>query len=65
MINILIAEDEYSIAHLIREALGSAGYRSSCVHDGERAANEIENNVYDLILLDVMLPIIDGFELIE
>lgn len=65
MINILIVEDEFSIANLIREALGSAGYRCSCVHDGERAATEIENNIYDLILLDVMLPKIDGFELIK
>lgn len=65
MINILIVEDEFSIANLIRESLSSAGYRCTCAYDGEYAASEIENNVYDLILLDVMIPKIDGFELIE
>lgn len=64
MIRILIVEDEYLIANLIKETLHNVGYSCNCVFDGEEAATEIENAHYDLILLDVMLPKIDGFELI-
>lgn len=65
MINILIVDDEKSIANLIYETLSAVGYRCKCVYDGASAANEIETNVYNLILLDVMLPEINGFELME
>lgn len=62
---ILIVEDEKSISDLIKINLCDAGYDCTCVYDGEQAADIIENNKYDLILLDVMLPKISGFELIE
>lgn len=64
MIQILIVEDEFLIANLMKTALESQGYRCKCIFDRESAATEIEENPYDLILLDVMLPKIDGFELI-
>lgn len=65
MIRILIVEDEYPIANLIKETLERVGYQCKCVFDGENAATEIEKSPYDLVLLDVMLPKIDGFELIS
>lgn len=65
MIKILVVDDEFPIANLIKDTLENVGYKCNCVYDGESAANEIEQNAYDLVLLDVMLPIIDGFELIE
>ena len=65
MINILIVEDEFLIANLIKDTLESAGYCCKCLYDGESAANEIEHAAYDLVLLDVMLPRINGFELIS
>ena len=65
MIRILIVEDEFLIANLIKETLESQGYQCKCLFDGESAATEIEETQYDLILLDVMLPGIDGFELIS
>lgn len=64
MIKILIIEDEFLIANLIKESLSNLGYSCKCLFDGESAANELETTQYDLILLDVMLPKIDGFELI-
>lgn len=64
MNSILVVDDEASVANLISEALLNAGYRPLCVYDGKSAADEIEKNRYDLVLLDVMLPEIDGFELI-
>ena len=65
MINILIVEDEKPISNLIRLSLTKEGYRCTCAFDGASAADLLENNTYDLILLDVMLPQVDGFELME
>lgn len=66
MIKILVVDDEYPIANLIKETLeGTGEYSCTCTYDGEEASDAIEKNVYDLVLLDVMLPKIDGFELIE
>lgn len=65
MIHILIVEDEKPISNLIRISLKRAGYSCDCAYDGSEALNYIENRSYDLILLDVMLPQIDGFSLME
>lgn len=62
---ILIVEDEKAIANLIDWNLSSCGYTCTCVYDGLTAANLIEENTYDLILLDIMLPEINGYELLE
>lgn len=63
MIRILIVEDERSISNLIAMNLRKAGYSCECVFDGVSAADLVEKEYFDLILLDVMLPGIDGFEL--
>ncbi len=65
MINILIVEDEENIANLISLALSQRGYSCTIAHDGEEGANLIESRSFDLVLLDVMLPKISGFELFE
>lgn len=65
MTHILIVEDEATISNLLKMALEKHGYKCDCACDGEIGADMIENKHYDLILLDVMLPKIDGFELIE
>ncbi|MBQ8586407.1 MAG: response regulator transcription factor [Butyricicoccus sp.] len=65
MIRVLIVEDEKPIAELVRMSLSGAGYRCTCVYDGLAAADRIEKESFDLILLDVMLPGADGFELME
>lgn len=65
MIQILIVDDEKPICDLIQMSLTRAGYRCTCVYDGLAAADILEHNVFDLILLDVMLPNADGFELME
>ena len=63
MIRILIVEDERPISNLIAMNLRKAGYTCECVFDGAQAADIVEKQYFDLILLDVMLPKIDGFEL--
>lgn len=65
VIEILIVEDEQPIANLIRLSLKKAGYRCTCVYDGLAAADLLERQRFDLILLDVMLPGADGFELLD
>ncbi len=65
MIKILIVEDEEPISNLIRMSLTKAGYHCEQAFDGESAADTIEGGYYDLILLDIMLPGINGYELLE
>ena len=65
MVNILVVEDEKPISDLIKMSLKGAGYACQCVYDGMQAADILEEKSFDLILLDVMIPYIDGFELIE
>lgn len=65
MNQILVVEDEKNISTLICMALSQVGYKCETAFDGEIAADMLEKKRYDLILLDVMLPKFDGFELIE
>ncbi len=65
MIHILVVEDEKPISNLIRLSLKKAGYLCTCVYDGSEAADLLEKQSFDLVLLDVMLPGIDGFSLME
>jgi DNA-binding response OmpR family regulator len=65
MLNILIVEDEQAIANLIYVNLSDEGYRCTCAFDGKQGADLIEKENFDLILLDIMLPEIDGYELLE
>ena len=65
MIRILAEDDERPIAELLRLSLKQAGYECICAYDGIQAADLIEKETFDLILLDIMLPGIDGFELME
>lgn len=62
---ILIVEDDVSIANLIRLQLTAEGYHCTCAYDGNTGADHIEKELFDLILLDIMLPEIDGYELLE
>ena len=64
MVKILIVEDEKPIADLLDMSLTAAGYSCDCLDNGTDAADAVEAKRYDLILLDVMLPGVDGFELI-
>lgn len=65
MIKILVVEDERPISDLIKINLTDAGYECTCAYDGLEAANILESHNFDLILLDIMLPEIDGYELLE
>jgi two-component system, OmpR family, alkaline phosphatase synthesis response regulator PhoP len=61
---ILIAEDEPHIAHLVSFKLHRAGYDVIWADDGGKAVEMITQVLPDLIILDVMMPVMDGFEVL-
>lgn len=65
MIKILIVDDEKPICDLIDLNLSSAGYQCISVQDGLKAIDLIEKETFDLILLDIMLPGADGYDIME
>ena len=65
MSKILIVEDEKNISKLIQDTLSLANYQFDCSFDGEDALKKLNENTYDLILLDIMLPKLDGFQIVE
>ena len=65
MIKILIVDDEKSICDLIDMNLSAAGYQCKSIQDGLEAIDLIEAENFDLVLLDVMLPGADGYDIME
>ncbi len=65
MIRILIVDDEKPICDLIDLHLCAAGYHCTAVQDGIEALRQLDENRFDLILLDVMLPGVDGYDIME
>ena len=65
MTTILIIEDDREINRLIESTLISEGYSCDCAFDGKEGADRIEEKTYDLVLLDLMLPQISGYELLD
>ena len=65
MTDILVEEDDEAIANLICVSLSAEGYRCTCARDGMEGADYIERQSFDLVLLDIMLPEVDGYELLE
>lgn len=65
MVNIMIVEDEKPISNLIALSLKKAGYYCECAYDGLEALDMLDQHYPDLILLDIMLPGADGFEILE
>lgn len=61
-ISILIADDEEEIADLIAFHLEKEGYQAVKVSDGKEAVRVVENQVFELLILDIMMPKMDGYE---
>ncbi|BCL80690.1 DNA-binding response regulator [Ktedonobacteria bacterium brp13] len=62
---VLIAEDDTAINDLIRMNLHDTGFSCTCVFDGLAAADLLERDSFDLVLLDIMLPHVNGYEILE
>lgn len=64
-LKILIVEDDIAIAQLIEMTLRVSDYETCICYDGTEAEKLLVVGQYDLVILDVMLPVLDGFELVE
>ncbi|HEU5246883.1 MAG TPA: response regulator, partial [Candidatus Udaeobacter sp.] len=63
--HILVVEDDTELARQIASALTEAGHDPTVVHDGEKALDKTKATPFDLIVLDIILPGIDGFEVLR
>jgi DNA-binding response OmpR family regulator len=63
--HILVVEDDAELARQIASALTEAGHDPIVVHDGEKALDQTKATPFDLIVLDIILPGIDGFEVLR
>ena len=65
MSRILIAEDERGIASFLEKGLAANGFTTETVGDGASALDQARHGTFDLLLLDIGLPVIDGFEVLR
>ena len=65
MPHILVVEDEVKLASAIAEGMHENGYEATLVHSGEAALSALQQQKFDVILLDVMLPRLGGLEMIR
>ncbi|MGL5742488.1 MAG: two-component system response regulator CpxR [Legionella sp.] len=63
--NILIIDDDTELTDLLAQYLEQEGFHSVCVHDGENGVKKALNQAFDAIILDVMLPKLNGFEVLK
>ncbi|MGQ3887618.1 two-component system response regulator CpxR [Legionella sp. CNM-1927-20] len=63
--NILIVDDDIELTDLLEQYLEPEGFNVICVHDGESAVKKALNQPFDAIILDVMLPRLNGFEVLK
>jgi DNA-binding response OmpR family regulator len=61
-LNVLLVEDEASVAEFIKRGLSAEGWTVTVAVDGETASDRLVNHSYDIVLLDLILPGIDGLE---
>ena len=65
MFNVLIAEDDKNINRLMQTVLRQNGYNTFCAFDGAEALNIFDREHIDLMICDIMIPNMDGYELTE
>ena len=62
---ILISEDEQELAKAVKTILSFSGYEVEVAYNGEEAINKVKKNVFDVIIMDIMMPIKDGIEALK
>ena len=65
MIKILVVEDDRAINGLVCTYLRNKGYETTACYDGKEALEALETSSYSMIVSDIMMPNVDGFELAE
>lgn len=62
-IHILIVEDEQRLAEILKKQFEDSGFKTEIAYDGYVGRQLVEKNAYDLIILDINLPLINGYDL--
>jgi DNA-binding response OmpR family regulator len=62
---IMVVEDDENLNKLISYNLSKSGFKTECVYDGITAKEKLAKDVFDVVILDIMLPGIDGFRICE
>ncbi|HJJ73707.1 MAG TPA: response regulator, partial [Methanocorpusculum sp.] len=65
MLKILIAEDDRELRQLFSHVLIKNGYIVTGVSNGQEALDALDGDYYDLIISDIMMPVMDGYELVR
>lgn len=65
MPNILLVDDDIELTELLSELLSLEGFNVHIVHNGKEALEQVSTNQYDLVLLDVMMPVLNGIETLK
>ena len=65
MSNILLVDDDVELTNLLAELLSLEGFDIHVVHNGQEALTELELQTYDIILLDIMMPVLNGIETLK
>lgn len=63
--NILIIEDEKPLAHALELKLQHEGHKTTIVHNGQDGLSFLDSQPVDVVLLDLMMPVVDGFQVLE
>ena len=64
-VNVLIVDDYVENVELLKELLTASGYDVTTAYDGDEALNKVKQQIPDLILLDIMMPKMDGYQVCE
>src|SRR5271156_6175041 len=64
-LSLLLVDDDKELCGMMKEFFTEAGHRLDCEHDGRRGLASASSGTYDLVILDVMLPVIDGFTVLQ
>jgi DNA-binding response OmpR family regulator len=62
---ILIVDDEKALSHALDLKLQHEGFFTAVAHNGDECLKALEKDKYDIVLLDVMMPVLDGFQVLE
>ncbi len=62
---VLVVDDDPEIRNMLRMSLALEGFRVDCVADGASALEAVENNQPDVMLLDIMMPVLDGYSVMK
>ena len=64
-LSLLLVDDDRELCGMMKEFFAGAGHRLDCEYDGRRGLARAASGTYDLVILDVMLPVIDGFSVLQ